>query len=500
MEGAARWRAIRWWDLMKEQRPRPVRAGHARGWARAGCAIVLGLASLAVAAQALPPELQKAWKATKLPDASLSLEIREAGGPVIARVNADVPRNPASVMKTVTTWSALSALGPDFAWRTRLMSDPGARVDAQGTLQGPLYVVGGGDPYFRSEDLWGLLRQMRLRGIKNLSEVVVDRSRFGDVTIDPGDFDGSADSPYNASPDALMVGFGASRILFYPDAQTRQWIPIVDPPTRNVRIEGQLQWLDGRCTTSPAVMANIQVRDHQAVVHIGGKVAGACGEFSYYRLIGSQADHFEGLFRLLWQELGGTIAHGFTSGKAPSSARMLVWHDSPWLSDVIRQINKNSNNVMARMTFLTLGAELKGPGATLATSGQAVLEVMKNQGVDTAGWVLVNGSGLSRQGRVTARGLAQMYDNIWRSPLMPEFVSSLAISGVDGTVRKRLRAGDTRGQAHLKTGTLRNSRALAGFVRGASGKRYILVSLVNDPSAWAVRNFDDAIVRWLASK
>jgi D-alanyl-D-alanine carboxypeptidase/D-alanyl-D-alanine-endopeptidase (penicillin-binding protein 4) len=113
---------------------------------------------------------------------------------------------------------------------------------------------------------------------------------------------------------------------------------------------------------------------------------------------------------------------------------------------------------------------------------------------------LVNGSGLSRQGRVTARGLAQMYDNIWRSPLMPEFVSSLAISGVDGTVRKRLRAGDTRGQAHLKTGTLRNSRALASFVRGASGKRYILVSLVNDPSAWAVRNFDDAIVRWLASK
>jgi D-alanyl-D-alanine carboxypeptidase/D-alanyl-D-alanine-endopeptidase (penicillin-binding protein 4) len=498
MEGAARRRTDDGYGFMS--RPGGARGVRVRRWACAALAAVLGAVSVMAAAQALPPELQKAWKATKLPDSSLSLEIREAGGPILASINAGVPRNPASVMKTVTTWSALSALGPDYAWRTRLMSDPGARVDAQGTLQGPLYVVGAGDPWFTPEDLWGLLRQLRLRGIKNLSQVVVDRSRFGDVTIDPGEFDDSPNSPYNASPDAMMVGFGASRILFYPDEQTKQWIPIVDPPTRNVRVDGRLEWLDGRCTSSPAVVANIQVQDHQAVVHIGGKVAGACGEFSYYRLIGSQADHFDGLFRLLWQELGGTLARGFAPGRAPSNARLLVWHDSPALTDVIRQTNKNSNNVMARMTFLTLGAELKGPGATLASSAQAVLEVMKNQGVDTTGWVLVNGSGLSRQGRVTARGLGQMYNNIWRSPFMPEFVSSLAIAGMDGTVRKRLRAGDTRGQAHLKTGTLRNSRALVGFVDGASGKRYILVSLVNDPSAWAVRNFDDALVRWLVSK
>ncbi|HEX7386896.1 MAG TPA: D-alanyl-D-alanine carboxypeptidase/D-alanyl-D-alanine-endopeptidase [Castellaniella sp.] len=465
-----------------------------------GLAAVLGAISVAASAQAMPPELQKAWNATKLPESALSLEIREAGGPVITRVNVDTPRNPASVMKTVTTWSALSALGPDFSWRTRLMSNAGAQVDAQGTLQGPLYVVGGGDPWFTQEDLWGLLRQLRLRGVKNLSEVVVDRSRFGNVTIDPGEFDDSPTSPYNASPDAMMVSWGASRILFYPDTQTRQWIPIIDPPTRNIHVDGKVEWLDGRCTGSPSVMANIQTQDHQTTVHVGGKVAGACGEFSYYRLIGSQADHFDGLFRLLWQELGGTIAHGVTSGKAPSNAKMWVWHDSPPLTDVIRATNKVSNNVMARMIFLTLGAELKGPGATLASSGQAVLDVMKNQDVNTAGWVLVNGSGLSRQGRLTVRGLGQMYNHIWMSPLMPEFLASLSIAGVDGTTRKRLRAGDTRGQAHLKTGTLRNSRGLVGFVHSKSGKRYILVSLVNDPAAGAVRGFDDEIVRWLAAK
>ncbi|MDY0308867.1 MAG: D-alanyl-D-alanine carboxypeptidase/D-alanyl-D-alanine-endopeptidase [Castellaniella sp.] len=463
-------------------------------------ACLLAGVSLGAGAQALPPELQRAWQATRLPLSSLSLEIREAGGPVIARIQADQPRNPASVMKTVTTWAALSALGPDYVWRTRLLSDPGARVDEQGTLQGPLYVQAGGDPWFRQEDLWNLLRELRLRGVKNLSEVVVDRSRFGDVAIDPGDFDDAPDRPYNASPDAMMVNFGATRLVFLPDARSRQWVPLLDPPTRNVRVEGRLEWQDGTCKGSPVVAADVRPEGPRSIIHVAGKAVGSCGEFSVYRLAGSQDDHFEALFRLLWRELGGTLARGIRAGRVPARATALAWHDSPSLADVIRQINKHSNNVMARMTLLTLGAELNGPGATTDSGGRAVRQILKNQGVDTTGWTLDNGSGLSRQGRVTARGLAQMLDVAWRSPLMPEFVSSLAISGVDGTVRRRLRSEDTRGQAHLKTGTLRDSRALAGYVRGASGKRYILVSLVNDPGAAAVRPFDDALVEWLAAR
>ncbi|MGB6009455.1 MAG: D-alanyl-D-alanine carboxypeptidase/D-alanyl-D-alanine-endopeptidase [Castellaniella sp.] len=462
-------------------------------------AVLLGMA-VGAAAQGLPPELQKAWKATKLPESALSLEIREAGGPVISSIQADVPRNPASVMKTVTTWTALSTLGPDYVWRTQFLADPGARVDGQGTLQGPLYVKAAGDPWFTVEDLWNVLRELRLRGIKNLSNVVVDRSLFGQVAIDPGDFDDSPDRPYNASPDAMMVGFGATRILFQPDEAHRQWIPIVDPPTPTVRVEGRLDWQDGSCRPASNFVADARTQGPVTTIRLAGKAWGSCGEFSLYRLAGSQADHFEALFRLLWRELGGTLGRGFSQGPAPAKAQVLTWHDSPVLADVIRQINKHSNNVMARMTLLTLGADMNGPGATPESAGQAVQKILKNQKVDTAGWVLDNGSGLSRQGRITARGLAQMLDVAWRSPMMPEFVSSLAISGMDGTVRRRLRSDDTRGQAHLKTGTLKNSRALAGYVRGASGKRYILVSLVNHPGAAAVRPFDDALVRWLASR
>src|SRR5690606_18128412 len=131
---------------------------------------------------------------------------QEINGPRLLSLNASEPRNPASVMKMVTTWAALSGLGPDCTWRTTFQPKGGGQVDAQGSLIGPLYLKAGGDPLLTVEDLWGLLRELRLRGIKNLNQVVIDRSRFGRVAIDPGEFDAAPDRPYNASPDAMMVG------------------------------------------------------------------------------------------------------------------------------------------------------------------------------------------------------------------------------------------------------------------------------------------------------
>src|SRR5690606_21579815 len=153
----------------------------------------------------------------------------------------------------------------------------------------------------------------------------------------------------------------------------------------------------------------------------------------------------------------------------------------------IRLINKQSNNVMARTLLLTLGVETSGPGATARSASQAAMSVLQRQGVNTRGWVIDNGAGLSRQARLTADGLADMLNVAWGSPLMPEFVSSLAISGVDGTVRRRLRDDQVKGMAHLKTGTLNHVRGLAGYVLGASGKRYIVVSMVNHERAAAMR-------------
>lgn len=454
----------------------------------------------AAQAQGIPPELEQAWKATRLPVSALALHVQEVGGPTLMSVNANEPRNPASVMKMVTTWSALSGLGPDYRWRTAFYARGGGQVDDVGTLAGPLYLKAGGDPFMTVEELWGLLRQLRLRGIKNLGEVIVDRSIFGAVASDPGEFDGAADRPYNASPDAMMVGLGAVRLVFQPDPQARRWVPIVDPPVQGVRIEGEIKWSNVSCPGSPSVGTQATPAGRDIVVHVSGTAAGSCGEFSVYRLAQPQPEYFSALFQMLWRELGGTLAKGLRAGKVPAGASLVVWHDSETLGDTIRQINKQSNNVMARTLLLTLGAEKFGSGATSNTGASAALAVLKEQQVDTRGWVIDNGAGLSRTGRLTAAGLAGMLDAAWRSPLMPEFVSSLAISGVDGTVKRRLRNGDAHGMAHLKTGTLRDARALAGYVLGASGKRYILVSIANGERSAAVRSFDDALVNWLAAR
>lgn len=452
-------------------------------------------------AQGLPDDLQKAWQATKIPLSDLSLDIREVNSnAIISQVQANVARNPASVMKTVTTWTALSTLGPNYTWQTSFYAQPDAYIDKQGSLPGALYIKAGGDPWFTVEDLWRSLRELRLRGIKNLTQVVIDRSFFGDVSINPGAFDDSADRPYNASPDAMMLNFGAIRVLFLADERKQQWVPIVDSPTRNINLTGKIEWLPGKCRASAPISVDVAQQGELININLVGKAIGSCGDFNVYRLIGTQTDHFESLFRLIWKELGGTLAKDIRSGTLPRQSRLLYSHQSQPLSTVIRQINKFSNNVMARMTLLTLGAKMYGHGATAPVGAKAALEILQNQGVNTNGWVLDNGSGLSRTGRLTADGLAQMLGVAWRSPMMSEFVSSLAIAGVDGTMGRRLRGAETRGQAHLKTGTLRDARALAGYVRGASGKTYTLVSMVNSANAGAVRAFDDAVVSWLTKQ
>ncbi|NGM87141.1 D-alanyl-D-alanine carboxypeptidase/D-alanyl-D-alanine-endopeptidase [Parapusillimonas sp. SGNA-6] len=488
---------MRWWTLRR-------RSGGLRSRPWPCAALLAGLIACAPAvpamAQALPPEVANAWRATRLPSSAFSVFVKEINGPTLASVNAEIPRNPASVMKMVTTWSALSGLGPEYKWRTTLLAGPTGQVDAQGNLSGPLYLKAGGDPLLTVEELWGLLRGLRLRGVKNISEVVVDRSLFGRVAIDPAEFDGAGDRPYNASPDAMMVGLGAVRLLFQPDARARKWVPIIDPPVPGLRVNGEIGWSDAVCPGSPSVSTQLVNSGSQLVVNVAGTAAGSCGEFSVYRLALSQPAYFSALFQMLWRELGGTLSKGIGEGKVPAGARPLVWHDSETLADMIRYINKESNNVMARTLLLTLGAEKSGAGATPQSGAGAALSILESQRVDTRGWALDNGAGLSREGRLTAQGLGGMLEAAWRSPLMPEFVSSLAISGVDGTMRRRLRSDEARGMAHLKSGSLRDVRALAGYVLGASGKRYILVGFVNHANSASARSFYDALVSWLAAR
>lgn len=462
--------------------------------------LVSGVGQQVQAQGALPPELAQAWAKTKLPESSLSVLVQEVGGPRLFAISPETPRNPASVMKLVTTYAAISRLGPNYVWNTSFLLSPESQISDQGVLKGPLYLRAGGDPVLMLQDVWRLLRDLRLRGIREISDIVVDRSIFGEVTIDPGAFDGASDRPYNASPDAFMVGFGAVRLVFSPDPASKTWKSFIDPPIPGVVVEGNVQWADGQCPGSPTVATDTTSDGSTVRIRVSGRGAGSCGEFDVFRLAFSQQEFGAKVLQTLWKELGGTMTGRVRTGTIPSNATAVASHQSPPLSEVIRLINKRSNNVMTRVLLLTLGAEAGRRPANVSGSVQVAQDVLAKQGLPMKGLVLDNGSGLSRNGVVSAESLAQMLQKAWMSPVMPEYVSSLAILGTDGTTRNRLRDPTTKSMAHLKTGALRDVRSVAGYVWSSSGKRYIVISMVNHERAHDARSFENALIAWLTAK
>ncbi|MBL8488981.1 MAG: D-alanyl-D-alanine carboxypeptidase, partial [Rhodocyclaceae bacterium] len=166
------------------------------------------------------------------------------------------------------------------------------------------------------------------------------------------------------------------------------------------------------------------------------------------------------------------------------------------LADVVRDINKFSNNVMARQLFLTLGANGGGP-ATADRAEAAIKAWLEAKNLRMPELVLENGSGLSRRERMSADSLARLLAAAWKSPVMPEFISSLPLTAVDGTMQRRLKTNAVAGQAHIKTGTLEGVKTMAGYVLDRAGRRQIVVLLVNHPNAAAAQPAQDALLQWV---
>ncbi|MGO3125161.1 MAG: D-alanyl-D-alanine carboxypeptidase/D-alanyl-D-alanine endopeptidase [Advenella sp.] len=450
----------------------------------------------------LPDTIRARWDKTGVPLSSLSLLIKEAGGPVILAINPSTPRNPASVMKMLTTWAALNRLGSQYTWKTRFYIDRRARFDVSQAMRTPLYIKGGGDPALNYHNLRQMIRAIQAKGLRHLSDVIVDRSLFAPIFTDPGDFDGSPERPYNANPDAMMVNLGAIMLNLKPDRQSGNWEVSFEPDIHNPPIAGHLGLTTGACVksrTGSELTGTVQT-DSGPALQLKGKLSAACGEFSIYRLVGSQTYMFSSIFERLWTAEGGTISGVIRDGLVPQRAVPLETRTSPSLGQVIQTINKYSNNVMAKTLLLTLGQELYGAPATFEKGSQAVLDTLRKQGVNIGAYTVVNGSGLSRAGRITAGGQAQMLDTIWASRLRDVFIDSLSVSGVDGTMRRRLTDQAAKGRGYFKTGTLGNASALSGYVTAASGKTYILVSLVNDVAALKTKSFVDGLVQWLIAQ
>ncbi len=444
-----------------------------------------------LAAQALPPEVEAALTRAKLPRDALAVAVVDAdgrGAPLVWH-RADVPVNPASITKLATTFAALDLLGPAYTWNTPVFID--APVQA-GVLQGHLYLKGQGDPRLVMERLWLLLRRVQGLGIRRIAgDIVLDRSAFDVPAQDPGAFDGEPLRPYNAAPDGLLVNFRSVVFHFTPTNEGTQ--VQMEPPLSGVQWPASVPLLPTADCGDWRGALKADFSDPARVRFLGAYPSG-CGVRSWPIASADPAGHASRAVAALWQELGGQLAGTVREGQVPPGLRPVFEVASPPLAEVVRDVNKFSNNVMAQQVFLTLSLQQRGTG-TLAGSREVLQQWWRDR-LRSEPPVPVNGSGLSREERMTAAQLVRLLQHAWASPLMPEFIASLPVAGLDGTARRT--GTRSSGQAHLKTGSLRDVTGVAGYVHAPSGRRWVLVAIANYPQAGAARPAIDALVEWTA--
>jgi D-alanyl-D-alanine carboxypeptidase/D-alanyl-D-alanine-endopeptidase (penicillin-binding protein 4) len=450
-------------------------------------------------AAALPPPVVNALRDAAVPQDSVAVVIQEVGAATPALSHrADVAMNPASVMKLVTSFVALEWLGPAFTWKTEAYLD-GELKD--GTLAGNLVLKGYGDPKITLENFWLLLRELRQKGLRDIKgDLVLDRSYFSANGHDPGRFDEQPLRAYNVGPDALLVNFKTVRFILAPDADNRRVTVRAEPALAGLTVRNTLKLTNAECGDWKAnARAGFVSSGDKAEATFAGTYALACDEQNWYVSLMHHPGYAGGTFRQLWQEAGGTLSGQVKDGAASPGAKLFAALTSPQLAEIVRDINKFSNNVMARQLFLTIDAQANGAPASAERAATTTKEWLKKRGLNFPELVMENGAGLSRVERISAEHLNQLLQTAFASPIMPEFISSFSLTAVDGTMKKRLLGTGAAGQAHIKTGTLDGVRAAAGYVLDANGRRWTVVAIINHPNAGYAQPALDALVQWVAN-
>ncbi len=469
--------------------------------------LILVVVSIPVFSHGLPVPIQQKLEQAGIPESAVGIYVSEIGAnePLVA-VNADTAMNPASVMKLVTTFAGLELLGPAYTWKTELYADGEIK---DGVLQGNLVIKGYGDPKLDLENFWLLVYRLRQTGLREIKgDLVLDYTHYDLPREDPGAFDGQPYRTYNLLPEALLVNYRTSALHFTPQPDNNTVGIVVDPLPESLRLNNNLKLTYGQCGDWLSLLnADIHVgEDESKPISIGlnGHYALDCGKKTYLLGLHDSASYTRDLFKQLWMQQGGLFQGNVFIGKTPNNILRLKTYQSPSLTEIIRGINKFSNNIAARQLYLTLGTILAtardGSPATLARSDKAIRQWLASNALDFPELVIENGSGLSRKERISAHHMGKLLLTAFQSPVMPEFIASLPIVAVDGTMKNRLIGTPVNGMAHMKTGTLNGVRALAGYMLDKFKRRVIVVFFVNHPNAGQAWPALDLLLHWVYAR
>lgn len=470
--------------------------------------ILLNVTALPAFSGNLPASVEQALQRTGVPVSAVGVYAHEIGAhqPILA-VNADVAMNPASVMKLVTTFAGLELLGPAFTWQTVIYAHG---MLESGVLKGDLVIKGYGDPKLDLENFWSLVYRLRQTGLQKITgNLVLDHSHYDIPREDPGAFDGQPYRTYNILPEALLINYRTTTLHLMPQPSSNTVRVVADPASDSLFLQNNLKLTRNRCGDWRHLLdADIyldQNNSSQVIVKLNGNYSLHCGKRSYPLGLHDSSMYTFDLFKRFWEQQGGEF-HGsvVVDDEAPSGLTPLKVYESPPLAEIIRGINKFSNNIAARQLYLTLGTASAAfhnpPPATLAKSEQVIKQWLASRQLHFHELVIENGSGLSRKERISANHMGKLLLAAFQSPVMPEFIASMPIAAVDGTMRDRLAGTAVSGLAHMKTGALNNVRALAGYMLDQSGRRIAVVFFVNHANAASARTAMDKLVQWLYAR
>ena len=417
-----------------------------------------------------------------------------ASGEVLYTHGADRLMNPASNVKLVTAAAALHKLGPNHTFSTELSTEQnsGGRI-------GDLYVKGEGEAFLLFKDVLSWAADLKLQGIEAIDgDLVIDDTAFDGGYLPPAFDMRDADASYRSPIGAVSVNFNAVAIRVEPADQIGHRPSVrITPPNDYIEVENRASTVTG---SLPRIGVSAVPDDERTRVIVSGTIGSGSDSVTQRKRI-EHPPAFAGAvvaeaMKMMGIEFDGAVRRG----TAPDNGQVLVTHNSEPVANTLAAMNKWSNNFIAEQMLRVLGG-LDEEASTWDAARQRVRQTLEHGGIPSDSYNLKNGSGLYDGNELSPRQIVQLLRFMKFHRYGPEFVASLPIAGVDGTLRHRLNGDETKDKMRAKTGTLRNVTALSGYTETASGRLVAYSIIFNDPPrrAWNFRNHQDSIARAIAA-
>ncbi|GEM_PF-150358 len=417
---------------------------------------------------------------------------------IIFEHNADLPLVPASNMKLFTTIAALNILSPEYTFETKVFRTGDL---SGGIVNGNLILVGGGDPFLVPEQLWQLAQKVAATGIRKINgDLIVDSSFFDSIPVPDPDWNRLGKSTWYSAPmNGLSYCFNVVSVTLKPgDKPGAPPMVILDPPDSHFAIVNN--GTTGAAKTKATLNAAFSEADNSAILTVRGSIP-LNGSPRSYRTQVRRPDLFTGgAFRALLAQNGVTVTGNLKSGKRQGSEKQVAVLESQSLSHLLMGANKFSNNFMVEQILKTIGAEQYSTQGSTSSGARAVREFLKEAGINLNGFLMNDGSGLSRKNRVTARQLADVVRFVLKdSAFGPELLNSMPVAGIDGTLRKRFKSDSRSRLIRGKTGLINNVSCLTGVVDGRNGQGFVFSIMLNKTQNQhaAAKKFQDKILKIL---